>query len=68
MVTPIEVVCLQMSVSAAGPHEAHYHLADPQRAKPRPMMEMANFHIVDRTISLAQIGFDFYDNIVTYRV
>ncbi|MBD5417756.1 MAG: hypothetical protein HDR50_08905 [Desulfovibrio sp.] len=67
MVTPIEVVCLQMASSARG-DEAHYHLADPQRAKPRPMTEMANFHIVDRTISLAQIGFDFYDNIVTYRV
>lgn len=68
MVTPIEVVCLQMASTARVPDEAHYHLADPQRAKPRPMMEMANFHIVDRTISLAQIGFDFYDNIVTYRV
>lgn len=68
MVTPIEVVCLQMAGAARGPHEAHYHLADPQRAKPRPMTEAANFHIVDRTITLAQIGFDYYDNIVTYRV
>ena len=68
MVTPIEVVCLQMASTARGVDEAHYHLADPQRAKPRSVMEMANFHIVDRTISLAQIGFDYYDNIVTYRV
>ena len=68
MVTPIDLVCLQMASCARSGDEAHYHLADPQRAKPRPMTEAANFHIVDRTISLAQIGFDYYANIVTYRV
>lgn len=68
MITPIDIVCLHMAWAARGPDEAHYHLADPQRARPRPMAEAANFHIVDRTIGLAQIGFDYYDNIVTYRV
>ena len=68
MVTPIDLVCLQMASCARGRDETHYHIADPQRARPRALTEAANFHIVDRTISLAQIGFDYYDNIVTYRV
>lgn len=48
--------------------KAHYHIDDPPAAKPRPMLEEANFHIVDRVIGMGQIGFDYYANIVTYRI
>lgn len=68
MITPIDVVCLQMIHAERYGDEAHYHLANPPLSHPRPPLEEANFHIVDRTISLNQIGFDYYDNIVTYRL
>lgn len=68
MITPIDVVCMQIIESAKRTDSAHYHLADPARAKPRSLLEEANFHLVERAISMKQIGFDYYNNIVTYRV
>lgn len=68
MVTPLDVVCMQIIEAEKRPQEVHYHLANPPLAKPRPVLEEANFHIVDRAIGMSQIGFDYYANIVTYRV
>lgn len=68
MITPIDVVCMQIIEAEKKVETVHYHLADPPAAKPRPMLEEANFHIVDRSISMNQIGFDYYANVVTYRV
>lgn len=68
MITPIDVVCMQIIESSRRGDEAHYHLAHPIYPHHRSPVDEANFHIVDRTISLAQIGFDYYDNVVTYRV
>lgn len=68
MITPIDAICLQMLQAERRPDEAHYHLANPPLAHPRPIMDEANFHLVDRQITMDQIGFDYYYNIVTYRV
>lgn len=68
MVTPIDVICLQMIQADRRPKEVHYHLANPPLSHPRPMMDEANFQLVSRHITHGQIGFDYYDNIVTYRV
>lgn len=68
MITPLDCACVQMIQAAKRVDEAHYHLADPPLAHPRPIMDEANFHLVERNISNAQIGFDYYYNIVTYRV
>lgn len=68
MITPIDVICLQMIHANDKVDEAHYHLANPPLAHPRGIMEEANFHLVDRNIAMSQIGFDYYYNIVTYRV
>lgn len=68
MITPIDVVCLQLIHCAHRGDEAHYHLENPPLPRPRMPADEANFHIVDRAITLSQIGFDYYDNIVTYRV
>lgn len=68
MITPIDIVCMQIIEAARKPETVHYHLADPARAKPRSMLEEANFHLVERAITMKQIGFDYYNNIVTYRV
>lgn len=68
MITPLDVVCMAIIVAEKKVDEAHYHLANPPLNKPRHIFEEANFHLVDRTIGMSQIGFDYYDNIVTYRV
>lgn len=68
MVTPLDAVCLQMIQAARRVDEVHYHLADPPLAHPRPIMDEANFQLVNRNISMSQIGFDYSANIVTYRV
>lgn len=68
MITPIDIICLQMYHSNHRVDEAHYHLANPPLPHPRSLMEEANFHLVDRNIEMRQIGFDYYYNIVTYRV
>ena len=68
MITPLDVICLQMLQAERRPVEVHYHLANPPLAHPRPIMDEANFHLVSRHIANSQIGFDYYDNIVTYRV
>lgn len=68
MVTPLDAVCLQMIQAAQKTQEVHYHLANPPLSHPRSMLEEANFHLVDRHIRMSQIGFDYYHNIVTYRI
>lgn len=68
MVTPLDAACLQMIQASRRVDEAHYHLADPPLTHPRPVMDEVNFHLVNRNITLNQIGFDYYQNIVTYRI
>lgn len=68
MITPIDIICLQMSYADQKVEHVHYHLADPPRSHPQGIMEEANFHLVDRHITMDQIGFDYYENTVTYRV
>ncbi len=68
MITPLDVVCLQIIEASRRGDEAHYHLTDPPHFHPRTILEEATFHITERAISLKQIGFDYYDNVVTYRV
>ena len=68
MITPLDAVCLQMIQAERRVEEAHYHLANPPLSHPRPLMDEANFHLVERNISMGQIGFDYYANIVTYRI
>lgn len=68
MIQPLDIIRMINTHADRIPDEAHYHLADPPLAHCRPIMEEAIFHIVDRTISLGQMGFDYYNNIVTYRV
>lgn len=63
------IVGIQQIVKADNSaQEAHYHLSDPPNPHPRQMLEEANFHLVDRHIGMNQIGFDYYSNVVTYRV
>lgn len=67
MITPLDAV-YQMS-SKIPEREAHYHLESFGEPAPAPkIMDYANFHIIDRTIGMAQIGFDHYYNVVTYRI
>lgn len=68
MITPLDTACMQIIQAERRPDEAHYHLADPPVNHPRPIMDEANFHLVDRSIGMNQVGFDYYDNVVTYRV
>ncbi len=68
MVTPLNVACLQLLNAAERVDEAHYHLVKAPQAYPRQSLEEANFHLVERNIAMSQIGFDYYSNIVTYRV
>lgn len=68
MITPLDTVCMQIIAADKKVDSAHYHLADPPAAKPRPMLEEANFHLVERAITMDQIGFDYYNNVVTYRI
>lgn len=68
MIQAIDAIRLIIAHADRVPDEAHYHLGDPPLAHARPIMEEAIFHIVDRTIALGQMGFDYYNNIVTYRV
>lgn len=69
MITPLDVVCLHL-IHAEKFHvpEAHYHLADAAVEHPRYLMDEANFHLINRAITMDQIGFDYYDNVVVYRV
>lgn len=68
MITPLDVACMQIIQMDQKVDGAHYHLANPPLDKPRHIFEEANFHLVDRTIGMSQIGFDYYYNVVTYRV
>lgn len=68
MITPLDVVCMQIIQAEKRVDSAHYHLENPPLQKPRHIFEEANFHLVDRTISMSQIGFDYYANVVTYRI
>ncbi len=68
MITPIDVICLQMIHATNKVESAHYHLEYPPMAKPNHIMDEANFHLINRSIQYDQIGFDYYDNIVVYRV
>lgn len=68
MITPVDVVCMQIIVAEKKVDAAHYHLNDPPQPHPRSPLEEATFHLVDRAIRYSQIGFDYYDNVVTYRV
>lgn len=68
MITPIDVVCMQIIVAERKADSAHYHLTAPPQPHPRSPMEEATFHLVDRAIGLSQTGFDYYDNVVVYRV
>lgn len=68
MVTAIDIACMQIIQAEKKVDSAHYHLANPPLAKPRPPLEDARFHLVERNIAMTQIGFDYYANLVTYRV
>ena len=68
MVTPLDVNCMQIIQAENRVDKAHYHIDNPPLSHPRPMLEEANFHLVDRKISMNQVGFDYYSNVVTYRV
>lgn len=68
MITPLDAVCLQMIQMSQRVDEAHYHLANPPASHPRSIMDEANFHLINRHIKMTQIGFDYYANIVTYRI
>lgn len=68
MITPIDVICLQMIWAERRVDAAHYHLADAGVEHPRYLMDEANFHLINRAITMDQIGFDYYDNVVVYRV
>ena len=68
MITAIDIACMQIIQGEKKPEHIHYHLQDPMPSKPVHIFEEANFHLVDRNIAMSQIGFDYYANIVTYRV
>lgn len=68
MITPLDVVCMQILQAEKRVDTVHYHVTDPPAARPRPLLDEANFHLVDRQIEMSQIGFDYYANIVTYRI
>lgn len=68
MISPIGAIEYAVAHSVRVPDEAHYYLAALPLEDSRPLMDEANFHIVNRTIGMSQIGFDYYYNIVTYRV
>ena len=68
MISPIDAIDYAIAHSGRIPDEAHYYLATLPLQDNRPLMDQANFHIVDRTIGTSQIGFDYYYNIVTYRI
>lgn len=68
MITPLDVVCMQIIQADNRVDKPHYHVADPPLQKPVHIFEEANFHLVDRAIGMSQIGFDYYANVVCYRV
>lgn len=68
MITPLDCVCMQIIVAERRVDEAHYHLNDAALQRPRHIMDEANFHLINRQIKMKQIGFDYYNNIVTYRI
>lgn len=59
----MQIISAEKKVDAA-----HYHLNDAALQRPRHIMDEANFHLINRQIKMKQIGFDYYDNIVTYRI
>ena len=65
MISPIDAINYTMAHVSKIPDEAHYYLASLPLQDNRPLMDQANFHLVDRNISMSQIGFDYYYNIVT---
>lgn len=68
MITPIDAINYAIAHSERSIQEVHYHLAYLPLEDNRPLMDEANFHIIDRNISMSQIGFDYYYNVVTYRI
>lgn len=66
MITPLDLV--YQAANHSPPVEAHYHLASSHVHAGPDVIEMANFHLINRNIDMGQIGFDYYYNIVTYRV
>lgn len=68
IVTATDIACLQVIQAADKVDRAHYHIENPPQPHPRQMLEEANFQLVNRNISMNQVGFDYYSNIVTYRV
>ncbi|MDO5484072.1 MAG: hypothetical protein Q4F27_04105 [Desulfovibrionaceae bacterium] len=66
MITPLDLI--YQAASQPEPVEAHYHLAARQVYTGPDAVEMANFHLINRNIDMNQIGFDYYYNVVTYRV
>ena len=68
MITPTDIACMQIIQAEKRVDEAHYHIANPPQPHPRSPLEEANFHIVDRAVTLNQAMFDYYDNILSFRV
>lgn len=68
MITPIDVICMQIIDAENRVDKAHYHLDNPPLPHPRSPMEEATFHLVEHNIAYDQIGFDYYSNTVTYRI
>ena len=68
MITAYEQIYHAASHADPIVREAHYHLASQPASCNHATLEQATFHLVSRNISMSQIGYDHYYNIVTYRV
>lgn len=68
MITPVDCVCMQIIQADRQAQTGHSHYYAPPQPHPRSPLEEATFHLVSRNITGAQIGFDYYANVVTYRV
>ena len=68
MITPIDICCMQIIEAEKRPDKVHYHLTNPPLPHPRSPLEEATFHLVERNVAYNQIGFDYYANLVTYRI
>lgn len=67
MITPVDIIDYAIATSRPV-EEVHYHQ---QTSSPNPSplwTEDSTFHLVSRNLGMAQIGFDYYYNICTYRV
>ena len=68
MITPLDLIYQAAGHADPIVREAHYHLASQHVSRNVGILEQANFHLINRTIEMSQIGYDHYYNIVTYRV